>query len=530
MPCKQFGQVAIQQQELRARPSRVFLQLFLLIYLAAGSGASGADAPTLSLNDPQFSFQKLRDHARARAANEYHPDNKPELPDFLKKLNYDDYREIRFLEQQSQWHAERLPFEIQLFHRGYLFVDPVRIHLIEGGKVSDLQYAPAQFDYGRNQIPKPLPLDLQFAGLNLVYIRGVTNRSEVASFLGASYFRLVGVNQRYGASFRGLAINTAEPTGEEFPRFTELWVEKPAANANSIQLFALLDSPSCAGAFRFTITPGEITRAEVEACVFLRKDIAKLGVAPLTSMFLMGENKIRFVSDFRPEVHDSDGLLLLANDKQWLWRPLVNPLKKHQVSRFPLDSPAGFGLLQRDGDFHHYEDLVARYELRPSLWVEPSGNWGAGTAELVEIPSLAEGNDNIVAYWVPQEKATAGHEFYWKYQLSSILTGPAEPNLLRVESTRISPEHDKVPPRFVIEFGGAPAPSETTPLEVQAQTSRGEIKSLVIQRNDVTGGWRVFFDLAQAGNDPAELRLTLHQGQVVRSETWVYLHQNEPPL
>ena len=478
-----------------------------------------------------FSFQILRERARALAAKEYHPEVNPELPDFIKKLNYDEYRDIRFHQDLAPWQGEHLPFQFSFFHRGYLFPEPVPIHLIEEGQVHDFQYSPQQFDFGKNKFPKPPPPDLKFAGARVFYCPG-TNRFEIAAFVGASYFRLIGLHQRYGASFRGLAVDTGEPTGEEFPRFTELWLEKPREQAAAFQIYALLDSPSCAGAFRFLITPGEITTCEVEASVFMRKDVAKIGFAPLTSMFLMAENRTRFIPDFRPEIHDSDGLLVHTGDNKWLWRPLVNPAKKHQVSRFPGDNVIGFGLLQRDTDFHHYEDLDSRYELRPSLWVEPKGNWGAGAVELVEIPSPTEGNDNIVAYWVPQEKAAAGREFSWTYQLSALAGNPPEPSLLRVEATRISPEHDKSPPHFVIDFAGAIPPEVpvNVPVEARLQTSRGEVHNLVAQKSEVTGGWRVFFDLVGAGSDPTDLRLTLHAGDWTLSETWIYVYQNEPPL
>jgi glucans biosynthesis protein len=370
-----------------------------------------------------------------------------------------------------------------------------------------------------------LPRYLHFAGLRVLYpVNTPSKQDEVASFIGASYFRLLGARQRYGASFRGLAIDTAEPSGEEFPRFTDFWVEKPGPHSTFLQAFALLDSPSVAGAYRFVIKPGETTAVEEEACLFVRKEIKKLGVAPLTSMFLIGENRTYYVPDFRPEVHDSDGLLLQLDDAQWLWHPLVNPQKSHRVSRFAADHLAGFGLLQRDRDFRSYEDLAARYDLRPSLWVQPSGNWGPGAVELVEIPTPNEFHDNIVAYWVPKQKPARGQEFHWVCTLSSFLTGPDHPALESVLATRISPEHDKNPPRFVIDFTGGSLPSLATNATVQAkvQTSRGEVQNLVVQKNDITGGWRVFFDLGGELNEEADLRAWLLNGNQPISETWVY--------
>ncbi len=228
---------------------------------------------------------------------------------------------------------EPLEFTLEFFHPGFLYQDPVLIHRVEEGQVRDFDFSPQQFDYGRVHFPEPLPRGIHFAGLRVLYpVNHAGKQDEVASFIGASCFRLLGARQRYGASFRGLAIDTAEPGGEEFPRFTEFWVEKPGAHSAFIRVFALLDSPRAAGAYQFVLKPGDTTTVEQEASVFIRKEIKKLGLAPLTSMFLVGENRTHFVPDFRPEMHDSDGLLLQMGPGQWLWRPLLNPQRSHRVS------------------------------------------------------------------------------------------------------------------------------------------------------------------------------------------------------
>jgi glucans biosynthesis protein len=490
---------------------------------ATNSPAPAPQAP------PAFSFEVVRQRARELAAKEYHPGSGPELPDFLKNLTFDQYQDIRFRPEQAPWYNEHLPFGVQFFHRGFLYQDPVRIHLVEQGQVRDVQFSAGQFDYGKNKFPKPVPADLHFAGLRVVYWPGRSDKwNEVASFVGASYFRLVGLHQRYGVAGRGLTIDTGEPGGEEFPRFSEFWIEKPGESADSLQLFALLDSPSVAGAYRFVIHPGEDTSVEVEASLFVRNEGKKFGFAPLTSMFLMGENRTRYIPDYRPEVHDSDGCLLQTAAGEWLWRPLVNPEKKHQITRFPADDLRGFGLLQRDRDFRDYEDLGARYDLRPGLWVKPGNHWGAGAVELVEIPSPAEWNDNIVAYWVPNQKPVRGQEFHLTYTLSASLAEPEQSTGFRVRATRINPEQDKNPPRFIIDFAGDTDPSlpANAPVEAKVQASHGQVRNLVTQTNEVTGGWRAFFDLAEAGSDPAELRLWLQSGNKAVSETWVYHFQN----
>jgi glucans biosynthesis protein len=472
-----------------------------------------------------FSYDFLRGKARDLAAAEYRSDSLPALPETLKKLNYDDYQKIHFVPGQSPWQNQGLRFSFQFFQRGFTYVDPVRIHLVENRRARDFTFSPQQFVYPTNLAVGNWPADLGFAGLRVLYPLNVTGKQdEVASFLGASYFRLIGAHQVYGASARGLAINTAEPTGEEFPRFTDFWIEKPGPSDVSLRLYALLDSPSAAGAYQFVITPGETTRVEIEAAVFLRKDVKKLGVAALTSMFLAGENRTRLLPDFRPEVHDSDGLLFRTESPDWSWRPLINPDKEHVVTSFPAAKLNGFGLLQRDRQFDHYQDLVARYELRPTLWVEPQGDWGAGTIELVEIPSPVEYNDNIVAYWVPSAKAAKGEEFHCFYRLSASLAGPEKSGLLKVESTRIAPAHEKVPTRFVIDFIGEG--TNSLPADAQVETavhaSSGTIRNVVSEKNEATGGWRAFFDLADPGNKPVELRVLLHRGSELLSEAWLY--------
>lgn len=476
----------------------------------------------------EFNYENLREKARAQAAKEYHADLNPELPDALKKLTYDDYRRIQFRRDKVPWMEQNLPFRIGFFHRGYLYTDPVQIHLIEGGQVNDLQFSPELFDYfGIENISKSLPNGLQFAGFKVAYAtNGSPHVPEIASFVGASFFRLVSDSQRYGAAGRGLAINTAEPTGEEFPRFTEFWIQKPEKFDDSIRIMALMDSPSATGAFEFVIRAGESTVMDVKTSLFLRKDVKKIGFAPLTSMFMQGKNHTRYLPDFRPEVHDSDGLLWQNSPGEWLWRPLINPTKTHQVSRFQLNDPTGFGLMQRERDFHAYEDLDSRSELRPSLWVEPRNKWGVGALELVEIPSLAEGNDNIVAYWVPERQPTGGQDFFLTYRISALMSGPPESPPLLVASTRIAPEHDNIPPRFVIDFKGKPVLGTNGQVTAKVDTSRGEIRNLNVQKNEVTSDWRVFFDLLGIGNESVDLHLLLNSGDQVLSETWIYHYQS----
>jgi periplasmic glucans biosynthesis protein len=481
-----------------------------------GAAAGPAVAP--------FSFEVLRQRAASAAGAPYRAEPN-HTPDFLKKLSYDDYQMIRFLPPAGPWQADKLPFTLQFFHPGFLYQDQVLIHLVENGQVKDFDFSPKQFEYGTNHFSQPWPAGLHFPGFRILYpVNAPDKQDEVASFVGASYFRLLGKGQRYGVSARALAIDTAEPTGEEFPRFTEFWIEQPTARATSLSFFALLDSPSATGAYKFLLSPGTVTVLDVEAHVFLRKEVRKLGLAALTSMFFVGANRTRYVPDYRPEIHDSDGLLLQTGAGEWQWRPLVNPEKNFRLSHFPGDNITGFGLMQRARDFCAYEDLGARYDLRPDLWVRPGKPWGEGELELVEIPTASEFNDNIVAYWIPKQRAVAGREFRVTYSLEASLEDPPRTPLLAARSTRIDPPRSDKPPRFFIDFTGQSPLALNAEAAVTANVtvSRGQTRNLVVQTNDATGGWRAFFDLVDSGSEEVDLRAVLSLRERVLSETWVY--------
>ena len=323
----------------------------------------------------------------------------------------------------------------------------------------------------------------------------------------------------YGLSARGLAIDTVEPSGEEFPAFIEFWLVEPAADATHLVLYALLDSRSVSGAYRFDIAPGVETTVEVDARLFPRRPVAKLGIAPLTSMFFFGENTARHFDDFRPEVHDSDGLLLHFDTGEWLWRPLDNPPRVN-VSSFTMRNPRGFGLVQRDRDFADYQDIETRSELRPSAWVGPRGDWGDGHVELVEIPTASELNDNIVAFWVPDEPLRPGRPASFAYALSWYGDDPTRPPGGRVVATRR--DRGTVPNgyRFVIDFDGdrlrALPPDHPPTGVVTRRPAAGQRRAARPARGQEpgTGGWRLSFQLRPKGGDPVELRAYLKEGMV----------------
>lgn len=472
-----------------------------------------------------FATVKALAAQKARAPYQAPP---PLRPEFLSRLTYDQYRDIRFRPELALWKSIA-PFQVQFFHPGFYFKQAVVVNVIDEQGVHRVPFAPKLFDYGKNRFPEDLPADLGFAGFRL---HAPMNRAdyydEVAVFLGASYFRAIGEQQHYGLSARGLAIDTATPgASEEFPWFREFWLQRPAPGAKSMTVYALLDGPSVSGAYEFVIHPGAATVMEVKASVYLRRPVAKLGMAPLTSMFLHGPINLAPSLDYRPQVHDSDGLLIAAGSGEWIWRPLSN-VGAVQVASFQDQDPKGFGLLQRDRNFDHYQDLEAHYQSRPSAWVEPLGPWGKGQIQLVEIPSKEEINDNIVAYWLPEHAPAAGQSLDFAYRLYWYQDA-ARPPAAYTAATRVAAASVPGGRKFVLDFAGGALPRLGSDAQVSANITVGESGRLVeatqfVEKNPQTGGWRVVFEVQpRTPHAPVEMRVFLQRGKEVLSETWSYL-------
>jgi len=482
-----------------------------------------------------FARDDLLERARVLAGRPYQPrDSKVAVS--LTGLSYDAYRMIQFDNARSWWGAENLPFLLQFFHPGFVHDRTVQIAELNDGRATPIAFDPAMFRYSGGLKMTGLPVDMGFSGFRVHHRMSPASRfGEVVVFQGASYFRAIGLDQRYGLSARGLVIDTAEPDGEEFPLFEEFWVERPAPGAGHLIVHALMDSPSATGAFQFLIRPGSSTTMDVQASVFLRagSDVRTLGIAPLTSMFWHGESSGTINNDYRPEVHDSDGLMIQRGNGEWVWRPLSNPVKTRAVA-FGDEDPKGFGLVQRDRRFSSYEDLEACYHLRPSAWVEPLGKWGKGQIRLIEIPTSDETNDNIVAFWVPERSPQPGEALNYSYRLHWFMEtgkGAIQPPGGRAVATRLgrSRTHQPDLQRFVIDFEGADLPRETDVegLEVVLDVGPGaERIHQGLQRNPFNQTWRVALALRPDGTGrPVELRCFLRRHSDVLTETWSYLWQ-----
>jgi periplasmic glucans biosynthesis protein len=490
-----------------------------LLGLAEPLRKVNAGTDPVAKEDAMFSHESVRQLARDLAQKPYQaPDSG--LPPELKNLSYDQYRAIRFLPDHAWWRAEHLPFEIQFFHRGFYYSDRVDVFEVNQGRAQRIPYSSSMFSFGDVKPPDP-SIDLGFAGFRLHYpINRPDYHDEVAVFLGASYFRAVAKGQHYGLSARGLAIKTADAEGEEFPVFKSFWIERPQPNATSIVVHALLDSQSTSGAYRFTIRPGDETIFDVEPAIYPRVDIANVGIAPATSMFLFDANDRKGVDDYRPAVHDSDGLSIHNGRDERLWRPLANPTDL-QISSFGDSNPRGFGFVQRQRDFRTYEDLESHYEMRPSLWVEPIGDWGDGEVRLVEIPSKEEINDNMVNFWLPKNGLAAKGEHVFTYRLHWGNGSPVP--LAHFVKTRVGagPNGSRL---FVLDLAGDKLKQATPPESVRGvvTTSKGKINNIVTQPNPETGGWRLSFELATEKEKLLELRAQLLRADDPLSEVWLY--------
>ncbi|MEQ9812782.1 MAG: glucan biosynthesis protein G [Azospirillaceae bacterium] len=491
-------------------------------------GLPGAWRGSAAQPTPWGGFEALSEQARALSMEE------PRMPervvaDFWRELDYDALRQIRYRPDRA------IPlggsrFSLQLFHPGHFFLEPVQLGLVRNDMVEPLDFDPGRFDYGTLDIPESVVPPQGHAGFRVHFpINRPDVSDEFAVFLGASYFRLIGAGQRYGISARGITVDTGLPSGEEFPRFSAFWIEAPDGETRSLTVWALLEGPSVTGAYQFVLTPGDGTACEVMAAVFPRRG-AKFGFAPMTSMFRHGELATRQFDDFRPEVHDSDGLSMLNGNGDWIWRPLSNR-RQLQITSLIDPAPAGFGLLQRDRDFDHYLDLEARYELRPDLWADLGHGFGEGSVELVEIPTISEINDNIVAHFVPASQPVAGRRLDLAYRLDTTFHPARDGEIARVRSSRagagIRPGQEELRAEaahrtFVIDFTGGAFPADAG-VDAVVEVSRGTLDNVTATPNAPIGGWRAFFDFTPEDDQPVEMRCHLvHAGTIV-SEIWSYL-------
>jgi glucans biosynthesis protein len=491
-------------------------------------------ASGLTLGAPEaFSFDGLKIVAAELAAQAYVAPRRP-APEIVSKIDYERWGQITFNTGSALFANGPGQFPVTFFHIGKFFPKSVEMYVVEAGQARPIVYSQAMFDMPANSPARQLPQGIGFAGFRVQEPRSGSldwHKNDWTAFLGAAYFRAIGELYQYGLSARGVSVNTAvADRDEEFPDFTRFYIETPTSD-DTIVVNALLDGPSLTGAYRFAMTRGKGVVMEIEHTLNLRKDIARLGIAPLTTMFWFSETVKQTGIDWRPEVHDSDGLALWTGVGERIWRPLNNP-ERTTASAFADRSPRGYGTLQRDRVFDHYLDGVF-YDRRPSLWVEPMGDWGKGAVQLIEIPTDDEIHDNVVATWVPEEPATAGKKYAFKYKLFWLADQPDPSPLARCVATRLGRGGQPGLPRpagvrkFMVEFLGGPLeklPFGVKPVPVLS-TSRGSFTPYLYTEavpNGVNGHWRAQFDLVVDGTDPVEMRCYLKNGDEVLTEIWAF--------
>lgn len=501
---------------------------------AVGGGwpgrAQGAEAGT------PFSFAWLVVHARQVAAAPYVA---PAPVAAAARLGYAVSIATRTRPGHQLWHDRRHPFSVEFFPVDKGSPVPVAIHLVTDGRARRLAYDPDMFIYPRPGLAAELPRDLGYAGFRLHDTR--RDHREWLAFKGASYFRSPGPDNQYGLSARGVTVDSGEPGPESFPDFTAFWIEQPAPGADTITIWALLDGPHLTGAYQMRCRhPGDVLM-DIRARLFQRRAIDRLGIAPLTSMFWFSETNARHGADWRPEVHDSDGLAMATGAGEHLWRPLANP-PRPDLSLFRDHNPRGFGLAQRDRAFDHYQDAAVSFERRPCAWVSPIGDWGPGQVALFELPTDGETHDNINVFWIPERPARAGARWGFDYRLSWTDRVPVPADLARVVATRTGAagtpqtyaERATTDRKFVIDFNGGPAGAGPpgSDVVIDASASAGRISNPYL---DLIGaqhpGWRLFVDWlgpAPAGDVPVVLRCTLTRAGRPLTETWTYSYYPQP--
>ncbi len=513
--------LVMKMHSLSYRPfARLWLGALLGLGLGFGTWAGAATA---------FDFAQVQAQAAALAAAPYHPEPLP-TPAFLKDLTPERYAEIQDI--KPLWSNTSLPFQAQFYLPGSYFHRPERISVVAAdGQVERVPFRLDDFSFG-NLHPKDLPADLGYAGFRLLYpLNTPPYHNEFISFLGATYFRAVGKDAVYGTSARGIGIDTAQPSGEIFPYFTHIWLVKPAADAKSMTVYALMDSSVVTGAYRFVITPGDSTTVAVDATIYLRKPVQVLELAPLTSMFWHGHGRGVVAGDWHPAQHDASDLVLANGNGEWITRPLSNPLHI-QTTTYSMDNPQGFGLIQEDRHFSAYQGIATQYQKRPSVWVSPEGDWGKGEVRLVELPTNNPDMDNIDAFWVPAQAPKPGQPYHFAYTLRFFLDNDGLIPLGHPVATYLG--YDVKDPSIrdvVIDFSGGALrdlPGDM-PIQVHLTADNGaKILAQKLQWDKDGHFWRVKARIQPAAGVPSNVRCFLSLDGQVMSNTWTYLlHRTE---
>jgi periplasmic glucans biosynthesis protein len=472
-----------------------------------------------------FSWDVLNAEAKTLAGKPFDAEHY-KGPPAVANLDYDLYRQIRFDPKKAVWAEDPLNFRLQLFHGGYIYKDPVELYITEDGQARRIPYHRDFYTFGLAE--KPLEISDKegfYSGFRVHSpIYKPDDFSEFVVFQGASYFRSKAKGQTYGLSARGIAIDTGlDGKVEEFPAFRAFWIEKPKPGETSITCYGLLDGPSISGAYKFVCALGDNSVIDIECQLYPRAPITHAGIAPFSSMFFYGPASSRHPDDFRPRVHDSDGLSIHTGNGDWIWRPLVTA-DFILYSVFFDDDPKGFGLIQRLRGFEHYEDIGAGYQNRPSTWVEPLSGWGEGSVDLIELPTGSEYVDNIVTFWRPKEPLQPGQTYNFRYRLTWLWQAPVPETLAQVKKTGAGLGLAPGSRFLLIDFAGgdvfAEADEEYWDFDVHA--SAGFIKAFSVTPHPFIDGKRIGIEYHPDGDKVADLSFQIRKMGAPISEKWVY--------
>lgn len=504
--------------------------LALGLSAAAVMTHSGASAQTPSfletalqtIGDGQaFDPGKLLDIARLLAQRPYvAPED--DLPADLGSLTYEQYVSIHARPESLLWRGEGRGFTIEPLHRGFVFATPIRVFAVSDGQSQAIQYNRDHFIFG-DITPPEQGRDLGFSGFRVFTDVPGEDRREIAIFQDATFFRAIAKGQTYGIHARTLMLRPADSKGEELPRFRAFWIERPQTGSGALVIHALLDSESVAGVVRFTLRHGDIAITDVEMTLIPRTPLEHIGIGGMTANFLFGEIRPTTNSDTRVAVHDIDGLQIHNGRDEWLWRPVTNP-DNLRISSFLDTNPRGFGLLQRKRDFLAFQDDVQRFERRPSLWVEPLQDWGEGSVQLIEVPSNAQANANIIAYWRPKAVLNAGEETSFACRLLWCWSVPDRPDIAFVMGTRIGTLQNGRARRFAVSFRGKLLADAalTATIKPSLSASHGTVSNVQQWFYPDRQFARVLFTLEPGNETGSELRLSLQAGDKTISEAWLF--------
>jgi periplasmic glucans biosynthesis protein len=467
-----------------------------------------------------FQPSSILDLARTLAKSPY-KGPPTDLPDPFSNLTYDQYVGVRYRKDRMIWGDEKVGFVIEPLHRGFIFAAHMQINLVENGMSRRLAYNAGDFEFGAVQPPQNLP-DIGFSGFRVLAIRDGA-LAEVAIFQGASFFRARAPGQVNGLQARGLSLKTADPRGEEFPLFKAIWIEKPSLANNALVVHGLLDSESVAGAYRFTIRPGEAIIIDTEMTLAPRAAVDNVGIAAMSATSISSPLDRRRPDDVRPIIAETNGLQMYSGKGEWIWRPITNRTTL-QISSFVDENPKGFGFLQRNRDFESYQDDELKWELRPSLWIEPLSDFGPGAVALIEIPAESETNSNCIAYWRPAGGLVAGKETSWAYRQFWCWDPPSQPPLLKVMESRGGRGAGAKRRRFVVAFSGDALadPQALRDPKPALTVSPGAISSVRSYLYRDRKLFRVVFDLDPGSETQSEMRLVIESDGKPVSETWLY--------